>query len=104
MVNRLVEVGEEEEVAMGLARRICENSPRANRHIIEHIHRFGPQSMPDITASAPDFSALGMAEGREGSRAMVERRKPDFARDMSGLPPKVYELSEGALDDRRRVA
>lgn len=103
MVNRLVEVGEEEEVAMGLARRICENSPRANRHIIEHIRRFGPQSMPDITASAPDFSALGMAEGREGSRAMVERRKPNFARDTSGLPPEVYELSEGALDDRRRV-
>ncbi|MGY2849077.1 enoyl-CoA hydratase [Bradyrhizobium sp. USDA 4509] len=102
MVNRLVEVGEEEAVAMGLARRICENSPRANRHIIEHIRRFGPQSMPDITASAPDFSALGMAEGREGSRAMVERRKPNFAKDTGRLPPEVYELAEGALDDRRR--
>lgn len=103
MINRLVEVGEEEEVAMDLARRICANSPRANRHIIEHIRRFGPQSMPDLTASAPDFSALGMAEGGEGSLALLERRKPNFAKDTGALPPEVYALSEGALDDRRRI-
>ena len=101
MVNRLVEVGEQEDVAMGLARRICENSPRANRHIIEHVRRFGPQSMPDLASSAADFSDLGMAEGVEGVRAMRERRAPRFARDTGGLPPEIYALADGALDDRR---
>ena len=80
LVNRVVPAAEVEATARGLAKRMARNSPLAMRKAKEAMIESSGRSMPDAFRIEDECIKLLLrsADAREGSRAFVEKRTPNF--------------------------
>jgi len=80
LVNRVVELADLMEAALGIARRIAENGPIAVRQAKQAIHRGMQMSVWDgLAFEIEAYNRLvGTEDRREGVLAFNERRKPVF--------------------------
>jgi enoyl-CoA hydratase len=80
LVNRVVSKGELMNEARALAAQLAGQAPIATRYILDAVNR--GLEMPFAEASAFEATLFGLVAAtddmREGTRAFLEKRKPDF--------------------------
>lgn len=80
LVNRVVPAGELLAAAKKLAGELATRAPVAMRYILDAVHRGG--EMPFAEGCAFEASLFGLAfasdDMREGTRAFLDKRKPEF--------------------------
>jgi enoyl-CoA hydratase len=80
LVNRVIAASELMNEARTLAERLAGNAPMAMRYILDAVNR--GLEMPFAEAAAYEATLFGLVAAtddmREGTRAFLEKRKPDF--------------------------
>jgi enoyl-CoA hydratase len=80
LVNRVVAAAELMNEARTLAEQLARNAPIATRYVLDVVNR--GLEMPFAEAAAYEATLFGLAAAtddmREGTRAFLEKRKPDF--------------------------
>jgi enoyl-CoA hydratase/carnithine racemase len=80
LINRVVPDDEVHQAALTLARRIAENAPLALRAAKQVMTRGSGRPIADAFAAEDEVitSLLRSKDAREGSRAFVQKRRPNF--------------------------
>ncbi|MFQ6083295.1 MAG: enoyl-CoA hydratase-related protein [Candidatus Aminicenantia bacterium] len=80
LINKVVPMSELYAVAQDLAKKIMNNSPIALRYAVEAINNGLEMSLKDGLVLEAELFGLtcGTEDSKEGTRAFLERRKPQF--------------------------
>jgi enoyl-CoA hydratase len=79
LLNEVCEPGHEVETALQMLEKIAQKAPIAQRRIIECVNAYYNQNADGYSKEYNEFGkCIGTQDAKEGARAFVEKRKPEF--------------------------